>query len=134
MKVQCLYTDGSHLSQEYYLIGYTKQSKFDTTAGSEYSVYAVSVWNRCLMYLICDDFNVPNWYPAGSFKVVQKRIPKTWQFMYFNNDEYMDMIMGYPKIVEDREHYVALVEREPNALSIFNEVKLEVDAELENQS
>lgn len=132
MKVECIHTNGSRLPQEYYLIGYTEVSEYDTTTGSEYTVYAVAVWKHCLMYLICDDFNLPNWYPAASFKIIQKEIPTIWQFMYFNNSEDMEMIIGYPEIVKDREHYVALTKREPSALSIFTKAKSKIDAELED--
>ena len=127
MQIECILTNSLGLPEEYYSLGYTKKSQFDTTLTTQYSVYAVAVMEHCIMYLICDNFNVPNWYPAAGFKLIQKEIPSIWKFMYFNDDDYFSMIMGYPEIVEIREHYINLIERDLEALEIFNQAKLEID-------
>lgn len=82
MKVKCVASNGSHLNREYYSIGYTSESVFDVSIGSSYTTYAMCVWNGILMYLICDEYNLPNWYPAAIFEIEENTLSPDWKFTY----------------------------------------------------
>lgn len=89
------------------------------------------IWQKILMYLICDDSDLPSWYPAIIFEVDDRRIPTHWQFNYFNNSESIEAIWGYPQIVEQKAHYSGLIERDHNTIAVFFNAKAEIDSEIE---
>jgi hypothetical protein len=131
MKIECIASNNCQLPREYYSIGYTSKTRFDITLGFRYTVYAMCIWQKILMYLICDDYDLPNWYPAIIFEVDDKKIPTHWQFNYFNNGESIEAIWGYPQIVEQKAHYSSLIERDQDALTVFFNAKAEIDSEME---
>lgn len=127
MKVICEFSNGQNLSEEYWEIGFSKKTIFDVNIGSEYLVYGISLWRKQFFYLICDEYNLPNWYPAEIFKVVDNRISKNWKFKLSEfYDEYsVEALIGYPELIDIENHYAELIERDSEALKIFANLMVE---------
>lgn len=121
MKVICKFCDGQKLSKKHLQAGFSNDTSFDVGINSEYLVYGVSIWRNIIFYLICDDYKLPNWYPAEIFKLIDSHIPNNWKFTFNeNSDEYsVEAIFGYPELIDIEDHYVGLIERDKVALEIF---------------
>ncbi|WP_107670452.1 hypothetical protein [Cyanothece sp. BG0011] len=124
MKIKYIFFDDYRFSEEHYAVGFSNETKFDITPNYEYEVYGMCIWRKILMYLLCDDYNLPCFYPSELFKVVQYELPTYWKFTTYDNDEYSaKAIWGYPELVDDDNHYIALQERDKAALKIFLDMK-----------
>jgi hypothetical protein len=113
--------------------GYTPSSQIDLVYGQDYRVYAISIWEGLIHYLVLNDETYrPNWEPAMFFDVVDGRLPSTWKYAYWRHlpGSRIDAIWGYEEMASsDPEHYTALIEREPSALRVFEDRRAEIDAE-----
>lgn len=103
-------------------------SRFDVTSGREYEIHSICVWSSgTLHYLVVDDSTGhPSWYPADLFVLTDRSIPSGWHFDYRGYDSEGNSspilaILGYPEMVERREHYGLLQDRDRAALRVFRE-------------
>lgn len=127
MKIQCKSSDGKKLSNKCQELGFTVNSDFDITLDREYVVYGVCIWRNVILYLISDDIDNPNWYPAELFSVIDSKISDGWSFTTYDDGEYdVEATLGYPQLL-DKSHYVKLIERESEALKIFFQEKSRMD-------
>jgi len=76
----------------------------------------------------------PFWYPAEIFEVVDPLLPIQWYFCFKGYDtedktrrDLLSAIWGYEEMALNPNHFVDLIEREPEALEIFFKQKKEID-------
>jgi len=103
----------------------------DLDIGEIYTVYGMSIWEDSLNYLLADD-DRPNWYLAKRFEVVDSLIPLNWYFIFKNSAQQASIkplkaLWGYKEMIFDSQHYIDLIEREPEALGFFARRKKEID-------
>jgi hypothetical protein len=116
---------GKMLPSKYFALGYTEQSEFYLTIGKEYTVFAIALWRSTILFLICDDYDLPSWHPAELFSISQPRMPDNWLFSTsVANEHGVEALWGYERLAIDPSHYEALLERDPVALGFFHEEKL----------
>jgi len=103
---------------------YEKESEFDLTVAKEYVVLAIAMWETMVLFLLADDYNLPNWHPVELFLVTDNHLGDDWFFSAsIANKHGVQAIWGYEHLVRDTDHYEALLERNPDALKIFYEEK-----------
>ena|SRR3990172_5011839 len=123
MKVKCIHKPGSKVPDEILALGNTPGTVFNVTWDRVYIVYAMCIWQGVLHYLILNDENHrPDWYPSGLFQVGDSRLPSNWHFGFLGGKPGWSLqpIWGYAELVLDGgQHYLALIEREPEALDVF---------------
>lgn len=131
MQVRCESDHADKLSDAHWVLGYTKQSRFDLTVGRTYTAYAVCLWGSVLHYLVLSEMGGPNWYPADLFRVVCGKLPRSWVFAYTNAPEDVQVraVFGYRELVEAETHFDELSEKTPEALGVFFKRKLQIDGE-----
>lgn len=116
-----------------------------------YSVYGIYFSKRYnLEYLLSDNSlpaanDTPNWYLAEYFDICDDKLPSSWHFRCYQDKKAsfpLIAMWGYKELVEcDRlewpprpdlpiEHYVGLIERYDDDLTLFRQRKQEMDEEL----
>lgn len=76
----------------------------------------------------------PYLYPLGDFEIVDPRLSRYWVFTMRESTlaaarATMEFVFGYPDYVCDREHALALVERQRDAVATFESVRQHMDLE-----
>jgi hypothetical protein len=98
--------------------------------GNVYMIYGISLWQNSLNYLIVPkEASLPNWYPVDLFEIMDESFYSESYFGYFggSDDRGLNAIWGYKELVKDHQHYVDLIEREPDAIRVFLKRKKEID-------
>lgn len=70
--------------------------------------------------------NLPSWYPAEIFEVVQPQVYYDWYFRYTATEE-RSALWGFQELVTCEEYIDSLIERESNAVRVFLSRKAEMD-------
>jgi len=126
MQVRCKINTGNALPPKYFDVfrGESKQTVYHISIGKEYVVFAIALWQSAIVFLLSDDTDLPNWYSTEFFSVTDAHLPDGWSFSSTAAREHgVEAICGYEHIIADPQHYEALLERDPKALSIFHEQK-----------
>ncbi|WP_198148829.1 hypothetical protein [Luteibacter yeojuensis] len=76
-----------------------------------------------VLVLISDDDELPSWIPIELFQITDCRMDSSWLFQQFSNPGGIRALWGYARLIQDDEHFDALVERDPGALRVFYEEK-----------
>jgi len=126
MKIKCKSNKASYLSEKSLRVSGTVNTIFPLEIGKNYIVYSICLWEGILKFLTIGEENLPSWYPAELFDVVDKMIPLEW-YCDVKSGENLEAIWGYREIVIDEEHYDELLEREDKAVRIFLKRKKEID-------
>lgn len=128
MKVKCLFNTGIGFSKNTLLnMGCTIYTELPLTIDEIYIVYGQIISRGILKYLIKGSKeNLPSWYPAEIFEVVDSLLPFEWYFKYNKTNE-ISAIWGYQELVSDDKYLEKLVEREDDAIRIFLKRKKEID-------
>jgi hypothetical protein len=134
MKVKCIHRRGSALPEELLRLGNTPDTVFHVTYGNSYIVYAINLWKGSINYLILEDGeqHKPDWYPANLFEVTDSRMPSTWQYAFWGNipEFQVQAVWGYAELALDAgKHYDALMERQEDALAVFQQRREEIASE-----
>jgi len=100
--------------------------------GKIYTVYGISIWMNGLNYLIdvsLDGKPCPEWLNVEYFDVVDSVLPNNFHFHYFGSSDErgLSAIWGYEELIDDYDHYAALIEMEESAMAIFARRKQEID-------
>lgn len=92
-----------------------------------YIVYGQMIYKGILKYLIKGtNENLPSWYPAEIFEVVDSLLPFEWYFRYNEGDE-IRAVWGFQELVNDKKYLENLIDREDNAIRTFLKRKKEID-------
>ena len=102
--------------------------------GNSYVVYALLFIFERIDFLVRAPEQPPFWAPGSLFELVDATIPSGWKFCVtqthpnyrklFNSFK-INYIMGYSLLINEYQHYVGLVEREPREIQRFFEENLE---------
>ena len=125
--MRCVFNTGEGLSEESIAIGDSVDSKYPIKLGEIYNVYGQNLYKGTLGYLILGTYeNLPSWYPAELFEVVDSLCPLEWYFQY-EARPVLNAIWGYKELVLEPSHYDDLIDREDKAVRIFLKRKKEID-------
>lgn len=135
MRVVCTNNRGDNLPKHLWneAMGLSKSTHFHITIGSEYVVYAITLFLGDIWYYICDDSYkyFPVWHPACLFRVVDPRLSATWQYVYDPVTDSSDeaMLLGFREWATDHGFYERLTEGDPDAVGVFRRYKTILDSE-----
>lgn len=131
MKVQCVHRYGMSVPDDVIALGNTQATDWNVTFGREYIVYAMILRQNVFKYLILNTSSPwPNWSPAFLFRIVDHKLPSSWFFHNGDPAIPVNAIWGYEELVQPgAQHYIDLIEREPDALEVFSRRHAEIDEE-----
>lgn len=99
---------------------YTQENEDLIRVDHAYRIFGMAYYGGDLLVLVRDGTRKPNWYPVQLFDAVDESIPADWKFGLRDGGAHgLQALWGYPTLVRDVDHYVNLIEREPEALEIF---------------
>ena len=102
--------------------GETEQTVFHVSIGKSYPVFAMALWQSVIIILLLDDTGKPNWYSIEIFSIVDPKLSDDWYFSTtIANDHGVQAIWGYEHMTSNPKHYEAVIERDPEALRVFDE-------------
>jgi hypothetical protein len=128
MKIKCIANTGNMLSQATKALGNSDEAKYPVKIGEVYNVYGQHLYKGVLSYLIVGTYeNLPSWYPAELFEVVDPMLPLEWYYGFYGYDNLISSIWGYKELISDENHHDDLIEREVEAIQIFLKRKKEID-------
>jgi hypothetical protein len=121
MIVECTDNTSNALPDHYFILtADTRNTIYHVAVGKMYEVFAMGLWKSNIELLLLDDTNLPFWYPVQLFKVADPKLPSDWICaVNMRNEGGMLAIWGCERIVSDDAHNDALMEREPEALQVF---------------
>lgn len=128
MRVKCLFNTGAGFSERTMArTGDSAEARLPMCVNDIYTVYGQMISRGVLKYLIKGaNENLPSWYPAEIFEVVDPLLPLEWYFRY-DRDEDISAVWGFWELVNDRPYLEDLIEREDYAIRIFLKRKKEID-------
>ena len=128
MRVKCLVNDGFGFSEKTIKnMGNTQQATMLLKVGEVYTVYGQMIYKDVLQYLVIGtDENLPTWYPAELFEVVQP-LKYYEEYYAYGKDVLISAIWGFKELVLQDNYIYDLVEREIDAVRIFLKRKKEID-------
>ncbi|MGX7137189.1 hypothetical protein RV15_GL001170 [Enterococcus silesiacus] len=96
-----------------------------------YTIYAQVLFKNVLHYLIIGTHeDLPSWYPAELFEVVDHQVYLEWYYNYEINSV-VSGLWGYKEMVMTDNHYDDLIERTEEAIEVFFKRKKEIDEFIE---
>lgn len=130
MKVKCKANKGTALMEKTIETGYFRTTEFSLEIGFDYIVYGIVIARGVLKYLIIGkNTNVPLWYPAELFDVIDNLLPLELYFDYLGGTE-VQAIWGYQELIQDESHFDDLAECASEVIEIFLKRKQEIDEQL----
>jgi hypothetical protein len=122
MNARCIHKSNDPVPPELVALGSTPSTRFDVKYGAVYEIYGICLFSRVLHYLVInEETNRPDWTPACLFEVMNARFSQAWHYSYWgpNNEFGVEAVWGYSEMVTSPKHYVDLIEREAEALELF---------------
>lgn len=128
MKVKCLFNTGMGFSKDTILhMGCTVHTELPLRVDETYIVYGQMISRGILKYLIKGSGeNLPSWYPAEIFEVVDPLLPLEWYFRY-HDEEPISAIWGFQELVNEEDYLDKLNDFDDDAIRIFLKRKKEID-------
>jgi hypothetical protein len=120
-------------SNELLALGFTPRSELHLVENHNYDIYGISIWRNVTGYLMIPTGEPnPDWMPAELFHVTDPRLPRNWFYFYSKtqNSHGVTHLMSYKEMVTDENHYIDLIEREPDALKVFMFRKKEMEEDI----
>lgn len=132
MRVKCLFNTGAGFSERTMArIGGSAKISLPVCVNDVYTVYGQMIYRGILKYLIKGaNENLPSWYPAEMFDVVDSLLPLEWYFRY-DRDEDISAVWGFWELVNDGPYLEDLIDRKDYAIRIFLKRKKEIDEFIE---
>jgi hypothetical protein len=128
MRVVCQSNTGSSLPEHVRCRGESDKTEFaPLRIGSEYTVYGLMFLVNRTDLLVCPDGTGPYWMPGNLFGVLDSALPP-WQICLPGQvGGYQELfsafgitaLVGYKSLVDDYQHYVGILERDPYHLERF---------------
>lgn len=129
MLIKCLEISGKYLPVHLRIMGETDDTDFSpVVAEARYKVYGLMFYANRTDFLICPSINGPMWVPSNLFEILDDELPEKWGCVITENTKgYSDLfesfgihaICGYFELVRSYDHYIGILEREPEALHLF---------------
>jgi hypothetical protein len=103
------------------------------TVGREYVVYGAGVYRRAPVVLVADDDQQPAWLPTDLFEFTERSVPAGWEVAARAGeaDEAWVTRIGYPMAVTSDADVTALLDREPEPLSTFEQLRRLIEGDSE---
>jgi hypothetical protein len=128
MKVRCKANRGKFLGTEVNRYFHSDDTQFGVIINTDYVVLGIGIWETVLLALIADDSGLPSWLPVALFDFEEVVWPQEWQFALLdplaasggNATNKWVARWGYSELVREPGHSDALIERNKEALSIFD--------------
>ena len=118
MRVKAKYSDCKHLDESSFAkIGYSPRTVIHITRGTEYDVYAISIFKGQVSLQIINDLSIPIWHPSVFFEICDGELPKDWIINMFQDE--LEMLLGPKFVVKDLESYSAMALTEPKETRLF---------------
>jgi hypothetical protein len=97
------------------------QNQTFVTAGREYDVHAISLFDGILHLQIVDDLRYPAWYPSLIFDVTDGLLPADWKCKLFSQSSGngLVMLLGPDFVIRDEESYASMVELDADQVDRF---------------
>jgi hypothetical protein len=90
------------------------------TPSNEYDVHAISVVDGMVDFQIVDDHGYIYWVPYILFEVLDGTLMHDWVYNQFSQLKGIDTMLIGPKfMVQDKESFVDMVERNPDQVQRF---------------
>ncbi len=128
MKAKCISNNGNGLLKttiEY--TGDSEKSIYPLKEGEVYTIYGQIIYKNVLKYLILGSYeNLPSWYPAELFEIVDTSLHFEWYFNSYPTED-ISAVWGFKELVNDLEFLDELIDREDSAIRIFLLRKKEID-------
>ena len=105
---------------------YTIDSKIDgycITKGRDYIVYGILFYKDQIRYLICNDNNMPGFFPSILFRITEPYVWFDWEVNEYTIESEKMMIMGYSAITETYEDLRDLIDNKADAVDKFLDYK-----------
>lgn len=130
MKVQCKENSAKDWLDSLGKLGYSGESQCDIAIGESYTVYGMCLEGEALLYLLVGVGGRPAWYPAVLFEVRDTTLPSSWHFAFWGRDRSFRVkaVWGYSELINEECHFDALSEGDRQALEIFGERRVSIDA------
>lgn len=101
------------------------QNAIPVTKNSSYEVYGFAQYTSNTIVLIATDDGRPNWCPIEWFTLADDRFPSNWKLSVVDpGGTALQVLIGYSELVSDPDHYDELLERTPEAISIFRKQEI----------
>lgn len=100
---------------------------YPLTPGKKYPLIGLGIWETILYALVEDDHGLPMWCPIGLFEIGPQTLPAHWSFTLAEGIRASGRQLwtrwvarwGYDELVRDEGHSDGLMNRDPQALRIF---------------
>jgi hypothetical protein len=87
------------------------------TAGREYSVFALAVFEGKVLLQVVDDLKYPAWLPAWLFDLKDSELPSDWICNVFREEP--ALVLGPAFVAQDRSAYNRMVELDSESVEMF---------------
>ncbi|WP_086281265.1 phosphoribosylaminoimidazole synthetase, partial [Enterococcus sp. 7D2_DIV0200] len=96
MRVKCIAINGQGLNKfTLNNLGDTVKSEYPLKKDEVYTIYGQHIYKNVLSYLIIGTYeNLPSWYPAELFEVVDQQVYLEWYYSYESNSV-ISALWGY---------------------------------------
>lgn len=135
MLALCQANLGSAIPPKERYLGEVDQTNYSPlSVGEIYVVYALLFIFDRVDFLVRAPEQPPFWAPSSLFRLVDARVPAGWELCITQScadyrplfDAFkISYVMGYPLLVNEYEHYVGIIERDPVEVLRFMEEELE---------
>jgi hypothetical protein len=127
LKARCTGTSGADLDSEPGRYFHTDRTQFHVDVGEVYDVFAIGMWETVLLALVRDNTGNPNWLPVALFEIGLSPLPTAWEFALLDpvaasggeSANRWVALWGYPELARNPAHSDSLIERDPDALRVF---------------
>jgi len=97
---------------------------YDLAVDKVYDCYGVMYFKNEVRFLIVNEsYFTPKWFPSDLFDIVDSSLPYNWHCNSFNSDSINGWMLGYKELVEDYTYLLDLIQEIPYAITIFNNMK-----------
>ncbi len=107
------------------------QTRYQFTIGKNYTVYAMGFAPKSVtdftLYRLVTDFNAFIPAPACLFEIVDPRVSSYWRITY--NRKKFAVVLEPQEFIDNPELSEAILDRDPEALAIFREIRMRMDTE-----
>jgi hypothetical protein len=128
IEARCAGSTGADLGGSTSRFFHTDRTDFHVHVGTIYYGLGMGIWETVVMILVRDDTGGPSWLPVGLFDINASSLPEDWEFVVLDgiaasggdaSNRWVAM-WGYPELVRNRAHSDGLIDRDPQALAVFD--------------